>query len=296
MKIEVHPVSLSFLTLTYKTVSLISAGDTKSCWSGVNLWWLDRFALSSPAVDAEMGELMKHCSAEWFTLWQDLGSCRGPGAVSAVNKQWGYLSAGWRCGPWACGALGHVGLLVLRSAMPGGQRPARPWPVPSGSLAPLLHGCGGSTWGPLLSSELEHGFLVMGCLVSLFLTTWGLLAQVRGPFLSALDLWSGCGCSPLPPSLYTIHVAPLAYNWHTHMHKHSFTHITITIRFLALVIIINYSDFLLIYLLLVMLLLFVCCVFLLIYVSAGASDDPVYGRSLLSSLSTNAVVGYPVFG
>ena len=62
--------------------------------------------------------------------------------------------------------------------------------------------------------------------------------------------------------------------------------------------IINYSDFpshILAAGDVVAVCLFVCCVFLPIYVSAGAPDNPVYGRSLLSFLSTGAAVDYPVF-
>ena len=80
------------------------------------------------------------------------------------------------------------------------------WHVAPGFLAHSLHGCVGST------------FSVMGCLVSVFLTSRGLLvAWAWGTFQSAPGLWSGCGSAPLPPSLYTIHVDPLAYNWHTHL-------------------------------------------------------------------------------
>ena len=78
---------------------------------------------------------------------------------------------------------------------------AVPWPVAPGSLASLLNGHGGSTWGlPLRSSGLGHGFPLMGCVVSLFLAPRGLLvAWVWGPFMSAPDHWTeGCLWPPSP--------------------------------------------------------------------------------------------------
>ena len=104
------------------------------------------------------------------------------------------------CGPQACGALGPA----LGSSLADGTQqatvpsPLVPWFLCSTSSAV----CWAGAWLscdrlPVFSLPCLMG--VTGCL------GWA-------PFLSAPNLWAGCGCGPLPSLLYTIHVIPLAYD------------------------------------------------------------------------------------
>jgi len=107
--------------------------------SGVVILWL---TFSSPYAPP--------CYSRWQVYLGsqsnfDLDAGAGDGSLGGAVLGGPVVSVGGWPLPGAGVVLGHVGLLAPDSA-----HARHPWLVAPGSLAPLLHDCGGSTWGPPL--------------------------------------------------------------------------------------------------------------------------------------------------